>query len=89
MLGEVAWRLQNRGDIMTATMVDWERIETMRRQWEPSVERNDAEDSVAVLPTTVSTHCVKAPSADKDTGGVRYYQCGGGRRVVRKKIGAD
>jgi hypothetical protein len=74
----------------SANTVDWARIEMLRRQWEPnSNEGGSAELCVLDQPGVVRVKKVRTPNDDADTGGVHYYQCGGGRRVVRKKIGGE
>lgn len=76
---------ERKGGIMTVEQ--WARIDALRTgKWAPDGEE---EPALCVAEpetvTTVTTKRVAAPYADD----VRYYRCGGGRRVIRKKIGGD
>jgi hypothetical protein len=67
---------------MKVTQEEWSRIVELRRNWAP---REEGEE-LCVVGAAVETRRVRQPEGDD---GVAYYRCGGGRRVIRKKIGGD
>lgn len=60
-----------------------DRIAALREKWVPREEQMCLTDE-----GTVETRRVTASSESADNG-MTYYRCGGGRRVVRKRIGGD
>ena len=70
--------------IMAQAQVDWDRIAELRRSWAP---REEEQLCLTDMPVEVETRRVRQPS--DDGSGITYYRCGGGRRIVRKKIGGD
>ena len=65
-------------------MTEYKVIVAMRLRWEPP--GSDKVTGIVVQETFLTVKVVRSPSTDRDG----YYQrCGGGRRVLRKKIGGD
>ncbi len=51
------------------------------------LREQEQEAKINAAPVNLKTGKDRAPSLQY--GGIQYQQCGGGRRVIRKKIGGD
>ena len=62
-------------------------VEKLRREWQPKVVKTNNEELCLIGPIEVVTKNTRVSM--EDVQGIYYQRCGGGRRVVRKKIGGD
>lgn len=73
-------------DTSTSTASSFEQIHAARLQHFCSTDKpiklTDSQDEQVVFIKSLGT-------SSMDTGGVIYQRCGGGRRIVRKRIGGN
>lgn len=63
----------------------YERVLEMRRRWAPRDEEGLGTYTVDPPDTFVRRH----PVSSTEANGIRYQRCGGGYRVIRKRIGSN